>query len=127
MENRTEIGKTIKDKLNDLDKNPSEFVWSKIETDLSKKRNKRILYWIIPSIITIILFSTLFCFNSNFQDKTQKQESKDKQETKIETPKSKSNLASDQKQNQQSGPKLEKSGLDEVTRFKKSKSVKLVK
>ncbi|TCN60750.1 hypothetical protein D0809_02490 [Flavobacterium circumlabens] len=127
MENRTEIGKKIKDKLADLDKNPSEFVWSKIETDLNKKRNKRILSWIIPGVIIAVLFCTLFYFNSDFQDKTQKSDNQAKQETTAKAPSQKTNLVSDQKQNQKSNPKLQKSGSDIVTRVKKTKSVKLIK
>ncbi|MEO6174105.1 MAG: hypothetical protein ABIP27_03035 [Flavobacterium circumlabens] len=127
MENRTEIGKKIKDKLADLDKNPSEFVWSKIETDLNKKRNKRILSWIIPVVIIAVLFCTLFYFNSDFQDKTQKSDNQAKQETTAKAPSQKTNLVSDQKQNQKSNPKLQKSGSDIVTRVKKTKSVKLIK
>ncbi|RUT71125.1 hypothetical protein D0817_08300 [Flavobacterium cupreum] len=125
MENRTEIGKKIKDKLADLDKTPSELVWSKIETDLNKKRNKRILSWIFPGAIAIALIATLLYFYSDFQDKTQKTENQAKQETKPST--AKSNAVSDQKQNQGSNPKLQKSGSDVVTRIKKTKSVKLVK
>ena len=74
MENRTEIGKAIKNKLSDLDKNPSDFVWSKIETDLNKKRNRRILFWSIPSMVVIALLSSLLYYNFDFQDKNQKQE-----------------------------------------------------
>lgn len=125
MENRTEIGKKIKDKLADLDKNPSEFVWSKIETDLNKKRNKRILSWMFPGAIAIALIATLLYFNSDFQDKTQKTATQEKQEIKAST--AKSALVSDQKQNKDANPKLQKSGSDIVTRVKKTKSVKLVK
>lgn len=125
MENRTEIGKKIKDKLADLDKNPSEFVWSKIETDLNKKRNKRILSWIFSGAIVIAFIAAIFYFNSDFQDKTQKTAAQAKQETKAST--AKSALVSDEKQNQGSNPKLQKSGSDVVTRVKKTKSVKLVK
>lgn len=131
MENRTEIGKAIKSKLTDLDKNPSDFVWSKIETDLNKKRNRRILYWIIPSAIAILFFSTALYFNSDFQDKDQKQKVSSKKEMKTEVHTSKSNLSSNsntkESKSSNQNPKLQKSVPDVITTIKKSKTVKLVK
>lgn len=124
MENK-EIGKAIKDKLIDLDKNPSDFVWSKIETDLNKKRNRRIISWLIPSVAAFALLSLLFYYTFDFQDTNQKQEVSAKKELKTEVPKSKSNQTSFQ--SVKSNPKLQKSGLDEVTTIKKTKSVKLIK
>ena len=47
MESKTEIGKAIKDKLTHLDEAPRDFVWSKIEDDLNKKRRRRFLIWFI--------------------------------------------------------------------------------
>ncbi|WP_431243861.1 hypothetical protein ACQ9BO_04985 [Flavobacterium sp. P21] len=44
MENRTEIGKAIRDRLENLDKNPNDLVWSKIEKDLNRKRKKE--FWL---------------------------------------------------------------------------------
>lgn len=119
MENRTEIGKAIKSKLSDLDRNPSDFVWSKIEKDLDTKRNKRILAWFIPSIIAVALFSTLFYFNSDFQDKNKTQETQQQKNPKTEV--------SNSNPNPKSNPKLQKSGPDEITTIKKTKNVKLVK
>jgi hypothetical protein len=152
MENRTEIGKAIKNKLADLDKSPNDFVWSKIETDLNKKRNKRILSWIIPSVIAVALLSTVLYFNLGAQDKAQKQEISTKKETNSgvsvqsnqisqdsdsksnkvsdqlnQNPDSKPNQVSGQKPNQKSSPKQQKSEPDKVTTIKKSKTVKLVK
>ncbi|MBF4494065.1 hypothetical protein IR010_16060 [Flavobacterium sp. MR2016-29] len=128
MENRTEIGKVIKNKLTHLDKNPSDFVWSKIETDLNKKRNKRILSWMLPSVIAFLLFSTLLYFNSDFQDKNQRLESS-KKEIKINAVNSKSdqNPTQNPGKKSKSNSELKKSGPDEITTIKKSKTVKLVK
>ncbi|MNX30470.1 hypothetical protein D3C86_606340 [compost metagenome] len=125
MENRTEIGKAIKNKLADLDKTPNDFVWSKIETDLNKKRNKRLLFWLIPSVAAIAFLSSLLYYNFDFQDKNQKQEVSAKKELKTEVSNSKSNKTSVQSIN--SNPNLKKSGSDETTTIKKTKSIKLVK
>ena len=124
MENK-EIGKAIKDKLMDLDKNPSEFVWSKIETDLNKKRNKRVLLWLIPSVAAIALLSSLLYYAFGFQDKIQKQETSAKKELKTEIPNSKANHTTIKGLG--SNPNLKKSGQDEITTIKKTKSIKLVK
>nr|WP_294782478.1 hypothetical protein [uncultured Flavobacterium sp.] len=59
MENKTEIGKAIKDKLMNLDEAPSDFVWSKIEDDLNKKRHRRLLFWLVPSLLLVGLLSTV--------------------------------------------------------------------
>ncbi|WP_166922839.1 hypothetical protein [Flavobacterium poyangense] len=123
MDNRTEIGKIIKSKLAELDKTPSDFVWSKIETDLNKKRKRRMIYWAIPAIIAAFLFSTSLYVFSNFQDTKQRQEAnktKESQSKKVKT-------------DQNSDPKStlvqiqQKSEPDETTTIKRSKTIKLVK
>ncbi|MTH15041.1 hypothetical protein [Flavobacterium sp. LC2016-01] len=125
MENRTEIGKAIKDQLSNLDKSPSSFVWSKIEKDLNQKRRKRILAWLIPSFVAIALLSSALYYNFSFQDNTQKQETPSHKEIQTQAPNSKSNESS--VQNVKPNPKLQKSGPDEIITVKKTKSVKLVK
>ncbi|MCR4031756.1 MULTISPECIES: hypothetical protein [Flavobacterium] len=60
MENRKEIGKIFKDKLELLDKSPSNNVWTSIESDLNKKRKRRLLFWLIPSILLIGLATSVF-------------------------------------------------------------------
>ncbi|MDQ6470375.1 hypothetical protein RB619_06960 [Flavobacterium sp. LHD-80] len=120
MENRTEIGKAIKNKLADLDKNPSDFAWSKIEKDLNQKRHKRILTWAIPSLIAVIFFSALFYFNTNLQEVTPKKSSQEiqpKKKTNTETNASKANQK----------PILLKTEPDQTTTISKTKSVKLIK
>jgi hypothetical protein len=125
MENRTEIGKAIKNKLVDLDKNPSDFVWSKIEKDLNKKRKRRMLLWLIPSFLAIALLSSGLYYNSDFQDNLKKQKTQPNKEIKVQTPNSKS--TDNSVQNEKPNPKLQKSGADEITTIKKTKSIKLVR
>ncbi|KAF2507848.1 porin family protein [Flavobacterium zhairuonense] len=118
MENRTEIGKAIRDRLENLDKNPNDLVWSKIEKDLNRKRKKRILAWLIPSLISMAFLSTFLYFNSNIQEINQTQPKK-KTDTENQTQKS------DKKQNQKSI--VLKTEPDQITTITKTKNVKLVK
>lgn len=60
MENRKEIGKIFKDKLELLDKSPSNNLWASIESDLNKKRKRRLLFWLIPSLVLMGLASSVF-------------------------------------------------------------------
>lgn len=117
MENKTEIGKAIKNKLDNLDKSPSDFVWSKIEKDLNSKRRKRVLFWLIPSILTLAVLSSLLYLNSDFQ--------KENVDPRTSSQKDVSNSAS--AKNQTLPANLQKKGSDEVTTVKKTKTVKLVK
>ncbi|MDY0987924.1 hypothetical protein SOM12_10915 [Flavobacterium sp. CFBP9031] len=117
MENKTEIGKAIKNKLDNLDKSPSDFVWSKIEKDLNNKRRKRILFWLIPSILTFTILSSLLYLNSDFQ----------KENIDPKTPSQKNASNSTSSKNQTLPVNLQKKGSDEVTTVKKTKTVKLVK
>jgi hypothetical protein len=117
MENKTEIGKAIKNKLDNLDKSPNDFVWSKIEKDLNGKRRKRILFWLIPSIFTVAVLSSLLYLNSDFQ--------KENVDPKTSPQKGVSNSTSSKNQNLPANQ--QKKGSDEVTTIKKTKTVKLVK
>ncbi|MDR6761038.1 opacity protein-like surface antigen [Flavobacterium sp. 2755] len=117
MENKTEIGKAIKSKLDALDKNPSDFVWSKIEKDLDDRRHKRVLFWSVAGIFVAAFFSTIFYLTFDFQEKLPKQENLSNKEI--------STVKSGPKQIAE--PKLQKKGTDEITTISKSKSVKLIK
>ncbi|WP_369013516.1 hypothetical protein [Flavobacterium anhuiense] len=117
MESKTEIGKAIKNKLDNLDKSPSDFVWSKIEKDLNHKRRKRVLYWLIPSILIIIFLSSALYLNSDFK----------KENIVPKTPSQKDASNSSSLKNQTLPSNLQKKGADEVTTVKKSKTIKLVK
>ncbi|WP_281230922.1 outer membrane beta-barrel protein [Flavobacterium gelatinilyticum] len=117
MENKTEIGKAIKSKLDNLDKSPSDFVWSKIEKDLNNKRRKRFLLWLIPSILTLTILSSVLYFNSDFHEKNTAQ--------KTPSQKDVPDIVFSKKQTLPAN--LQKKGLDDITTVKKTKTVKLVK
>lgn len=121
MENKNEIGKAIKDKLTHLDEAPRDFVWSKIEKDLNKKRRRRFLIWFIPSILLIGLLSTVAIVNNKDQNEIN------------ETSKAPTHLLQDKdktkKQNAEQPKKTEikKSNSNDTILIRKSKDVKLIK
>ncbi|SFD28915.1 hypothetical protein [Flavobacterium phragmitis] len=121
MENKNEIGKAIKDKLTHLDEAPRDFVWSKIEKDLNKKRRRRFLIWFIPSILLIGLLSTVATVNNKDQNEIN------------ETSKAPTHLLQDKdktkKQNAEQPKKTEikKSNSNDTILIRKSKDVKLIK
>ncbi|TDP03786.1 hypothetical protein [Flavobacterium sp. 245] len=121
MENRTGIGKAIRGQLNNLDKSPNDFLWSKIEKDLNQKRRKRILTWLIPSLIAVVFLSASLYLNSDFQEKNQKQQTQPKKEIS----KGISNENQDLKPSQKTV--LQKKEPDQITTITKTKNVKLVK
>jgi len=101
MENRNEIGKIFKDKLALLDKEPSKNLWASIETDLRKKRKRRILFWFLPSLLTaVIATSMLFLVQTN-QDKNNTQIQKKQNATQYSI----QNKTKSKKQNRESQSK----------------------
>lgn len=62
MENRNEIGKMFRDKLELLDKKPSNNLWASIETDLNKKRKRRILFWLIPGLLSAVIATSILFY-----------------------------------------------------------------
>jgi hypothetical protein len=81
MENKNEIGKIFKDKLDLLDKKPGDHVWASIENDLNKKRKRRMLFWLIPGLLTVgIAISTLFFLETD-QEKNNSTKTQQKQIT----------------------------------------------
>ena len=79
MENRNEIGKMFKDKLELLDKKPSEKLWTSIETDLNKKRKRRVLFWLIPSVFTAVIATSILFFVQTEQHKNNLGHTQEKQ------------------------------------------------
>lgn len=69
MENRKDIGKALKDKLNNLEKIPSDRLWTSIENDLNKKKKRKRLFWFISSLIIVGLLSTILFFDQTQQEK----------------------------------------------------------
>lgn len=63
MENRKDIGKALKDKLENLDKSPSDALWNSIEKDLDKKKKRRIFFWLFPTLLIIGLTTSALFFN----------------------------------------------------------------
>ncbi|MXO03580.1 hypothetical protein [Flavobacterium sp. HBTb2-11-1] len=65
MENKKEIAKIFKDKLELLDKSPSNNLWASIESDLNKKRKRRLLFWLIPSLLLMGIASSILVLELN--------------------------------------------------------------
>ncbi|WP_426486580.1 hypothetical protein [Flavobacterium sp. 2] len=124
MENRTEIGKAIRDHLNNLDKSPNDALWSKIEKDLNQKRRRRVLAWLIPSLIAVVLSCSLLYLKSDFQEKNQTQQT---QQTKSKSEANTKNQTL--KSSKVPNPKsiLLKTEPDQITTVSKTKNVKLIK
>jgi hypothetical protein len=56
MEVNEDIGDGIKHRLKDLHKAPDVMVWTKIEADLKKKKKRRVLFFLLPTIgLSLIL------------------------------------------------------------------------
>lgn len=81
MENRNEIGKIFKDKLDLLDKKPSDNLWASIETDLNKKRKRRILFWLLPTLLIAVIATSILFFEQTQQDKNNSTPVLEKQNT----------------------------------------------
>ena len=62
MENKMEIGKAIKKKLEGLDQNPSDQLWGKIEKELNAKSRNKFLFWVFP-LVVFIGFTTFCGYN----------------------------------------------------------------
>jgi hypothetical protein len=64
MKNEKEIGKVLREKLSDLEQVPSDKVWSAIQKDLQKRKNKRIVFipfWVkTAGIFSIALLFFIF-------------------------------------------------------------------
>ena len=62
MENKMEIGKAIKKKIEGLDQNPSDQLWGKIEKELNAKSRNKFLFWVFP-LVVFIGFTTFCGYN----------------------------------------------------------------
>lgn len=68
MENRKDIGKAIKDKLNSLDKVPGERVWISINEAIEKdKKRKKGLFYFWGTILGSLAISAIIIFNQSNQ------------------------------------------------------------
>lgn len=66
MENKKDIGKAFRQKLNDLDKTPNDSVWNSINTELQQKKKRRIAYipfWMkTAGVISLVLLVYFLIF-----------------------------------------------------------------
>ncbi len=140
MENKKEIGKIFKDKLELLDKSPSNNLWASIESDLNKKRKRRLLFWLIPSLLLMGLASSIFFLelkqNQNKpldfeKDKTIINQSKttndQKQPLVIKNNKPQDSVNKSVSTNQPIAKKTIENSSETKTTIKKSRTEKLIK
>ena len=66
MENRKDIGKIFREKLNDFEKEPNDVVWNSIHAELQKKKKRKIIYipfWMktagVLSLVALISFFSI--------------------------------------------------------------------
>ena len=81
MENKNEIGKIFKDKLVLLDKKPSDNLWASIETDLNKKRKRKILFWLLPTLLSAVIATSILFLVQTEKDKTNNENFQEKDRT----------------------------------------------
>ncbi|HMK07379.1 MAG TPA: outer membrane beta-barrel protein [Flavobacterium sp.] len=69
MENKKDIGKAFREKLDQLDKSPNENLWNAIHADLQKKKKRRVIFipfWIkMAGIFALGGLFTLFVLNDS--------------------------------------------------------------
>ena len=69
MENRKDIGKAISNKLNSLEKTPTENVWNGISYELQKKKKRRMgffFFWTKTiGLILVGAIAALYIYNQN--------------------------------------------------------------
>lgn len=72
MENKKDIGKAFREKLNDLDKTPNHSVWNSINAELQHKKKRRIAYipfWMkTAGIISLGLLVSFFVFTNSSEN-----------------------------------------------------------
>jgi hypothetical protein len=73
MENKKDIGKAFRDKLDQLDKVPGDHLWAAIHADLQKKKKRRFLFipfWIrTVGIISLGILFSLYIFNGPMKNR----------------------------------------------------------
>lgn len=61
MENNNDIGRAFRERLKDLDKTPSDRVWTAIETDMQEKKKRRVAFWLwLPAVLLPLLAGVYF-------------------------------------------------------------------
>lgn len=70
MENKKEIGQFVKDKLINIERVPSDNLWTKIEQDLDSKKRPSVLFWLFPMFLTFAVILTFLLFPISFESKS---------------------------------------------------------
>jgi hypothetical protein len=81
MENNNDIGNTIKNKLSQLDKTPSNNLWNKIENDLDKKNNNKpylyyLLFFLLGGFLSFLLSNSVEKESENYKKEKLKKDIK---------------------------------------------------
>lgn len=62
MEHKKDIGKALRDRLDELDKKPADHIWASIEADLDKKKRRRLFpFWFFLTsvvLVSLVYFGT---------------------------------------------------------------------
>lgn len=59
MRKNNDFGKMISDKLTNLDESPKDFIWDSIESNLDKKKDRKLIYFSLPILLSGILIGYL--------------------------------------------------------------------
>ena len=70
MEANKDIGEGIKHRLKDLNKAPDVMVWAKIEADLKKKKKRRFLFFLLPTIGLSLILLLVFKIKTDKKEAT---------------------------------------------------------
>ena len=70
MEVNKDIGDGIKHRLKDLHKAPDVMVWTKIEADLKKKKKRRVLFFLLPTIGLSLILLLIFKIKTDKKEAT---------------------------------------------------------
>ena len=70
MEVNKDIGDGIKHRLKDLHKAPDVMVWTKIEADLKKKKKRRFLFFLLPTIGLSLILLLIFKIKTDKKEAT---------------------------------------------------------
>ena len=68
MENKKDIGKIFREKLNDFEKEPNDSVWNSIHAELQEKKKRRIIYipfWMkTAGILSLVVLISIFSIDA---------------------------------------------------------------
>ena len=68
MENKKDIGKIFREKLNNFEKDPNDSVWNSIHAELQKKKKRKIIYipfWMkTAGVLTLVVLISIFSIDA---------------------------------------------------------------